>query len=121
MLCRYSRSREFYRSRQCAAHFWGGRRDLTTVIHCDKPSRNESHPTMKPVKLFETFIENSRKAEDIILDPFGGSGTTIIASEKLGRCARVMELDPVYCDVIRRRYTKWARENGRPITSGCLE
>lgn len=104
-----------------AAHFWGGRRDLTTVIHCDKPSRNESHPTMKPVKLFETFIENSSKAEDIILDPFGGSGTTIIASEKLGRCARVMELDPVYCDVIRRRYTQWAKENNRPITSGCLE
>lgn len=76
---------------------------------------------MKPVELFEYQINNSSKAGDIVLDLFGGSGTTIIAAEKLHRKARVMELDPRYCDVIRKRYTKWAKENGYPLTTGCLE
>jgi DNA modification methylase len=83
-----------------------------TIIYEDKPARNEEHPTMKPVKLFQRFIKNSSKEDDAILDPFGGSGTTIIACEKLNRTAYVMELDPHYCDVIRRRWTKWAEENG---------
>jgi DNA modification methylase len=52
---------------------------------------------------------------------FGGSGSTLIASEKNGRKARLMEIEPKYCDVIRKRYTKWAKENGKPITSGCLD
>jgi DNA modification methylase len=56
-----------------------------------------------------------------VLDLFGGSGSTLIASEKLGRKCRMIELDERYCDVIRRRYTQWAKENGKPITSGCLE
>ena len=67
---------------------------------------------MKPVKLFQLQIENSTRKGEIVLDTFAGSGTTIIASEKAGRKARVMELDPKYCDVIRRRWTKWAEENG---------
>ena len=76
---------------------------------------------MKPVKLFERLIKNCSKEEDIILDPFGGSGTTIIASQKLNRHARLMELDPKYCDVIRKRWTKYAKENGLEIGSGGLE
>lgn len=76
---------------------------------------------MKPVELFERLVINSTKVEDIVLDLFGGSWTTLIACEKNNRKARLMELDPHYCDVIRRRYTKWAKENGKPITSGCLE
>lgn len=84
----------------------------TTVIDMEKPARSIEHPTMKPVKLFQLQIENSTRKGEIVLDTFAGSGTTIIACEKAGRRARVMELDPKYCDVIRRRWTKWAEENG---------
>lgn len=103
------------------SHCWYNDRKQTTVIECKKPSKSAEHPTMKPIELFEYQIKNSSKAEDIVLDLFGGSGTTLIACEKNNRKARLMELDPHYCDVIRRRYTKWAKENNRPITSGCME
>ena len=93
----------------------------STVIYEDKPARSEEHPTMKPVKLFERLIKNSSKQEDLVLDPFGGSGTTIIACAKTNRIARVMELDPHYCDVIRKRWTKWAKANGVEVGSGGLE
>jgi site-specific DNA-methyltransferase (adenine-specific) len=92
----------------------------STIIYEDKPARNEEHPTMKPVRLFQRLIKNSSKEDDAILDPFGGSGTTIIAAEKLNRTAYVMELDPHYCDVIRRRWTKWAEENDVKPGSGAL-
>ena len=92
-----------------------------TIIYEDKPARNEEHPTMKPVRLFQRLIKNSSKEDDAILDPFGGSGTTIIAAEKLNRTAYVMELDPHYCDVIRRRWTQWAAENGKDAGSGALK
>ena len=92
-----------------------------TIIYEDKPARNEEHPTMKPVRLFQRLIKNSSKEDDAILDPFGGSGTTIIAAEKLNRTAYVMELSPHYCDVIRRRWTQWATENGKDAGSGALK
>lgn len=92
-----------------------------TIIYEDKPARNEEHPTMKPVKLFQRLIKNSSKEDDAVLDPFGGSGTTIIACEKLNRTAYVMELDPHYCDVIRRRWTQWAEENGVNAGTGALK
>ena len=76
---------------------------------------------MKPVELFEYLIKNSTKAGDVILDGFGGSGTTLIACEKNKRKARLVELDPHYCDVIRRRWTKWAKENGYSVGTGGLE
>ena len=82
---------------------------------------NYVHGNQKPVAVPSRAITNSSKAEDIVLDFFGGSGSTLIACEKLNRKARLMELDPHYCDVIRRRYTQWAKKNGRPITSGCLD
>ena len=91
-----------------------------TIIYEDKPARNEEHPTMKPVKLFQRLIKNSSKEDDAVLDPFGGSGTTIIACEKLNRTAYVNEIDPHYCDVIRKRWTKWAEENGVDAGSGAL-
>lgn len=75
---------------------------------------------MKQIELIENALLNSSEKNDLILDLFGGSGSTLIACEKNNRKARLMELDPKYCDVIRRRYTKWAKENNRPITSGCL-
>lgn len=91
------------------------------VIYEKKPARNAEHPTMKPVELLATLIKNSTKSEDIVLDPFGGSGSTLIAAAKTGRTARLCELDPHYCDVIRRRWTKWAKENGYAVGTGGLE
>lgn len=78
----------------------------TTVIHEKKPSINDIHPTMKPVKLFGRLVKNSSKRNDIVLDLFGGSGTTIVACEQLNRRAYLMELDPAYVDVIIDRYQK---------------
>lgn len=97
------------------------RRTPADVIYEKKPARNAEHPTMKPVELLTALIKNSTKAEDIILDPFGGSGSTLIAAAKTNRAARLCELDPHYCDVIRKRWTKWAKENGYTVGSGELE
>ena len=91
------------------------------IIYEKKPLRNAEHPTMKPVELLATLIKNSTKADDIVLDTFAGSGSTLIASAKTGRIARLVELDPYYCDVIRRRWTKWAKENGYAVGTGGLE
>ena len=91
------------------------------IIYEKKPSRNAEHPTMKPVELLTNLIKNSTKADDIVLDTFAGSGSTLIASAKTGRIARLVELDPHYCDVIRRRWTTWAKENGYAIGKGGLE
>lgn len=87
-----------------AAHNWYSDRKQTTVIDMNKPNRNAEHPTMKPVQLFAYLMENSSKPGDIILDSFCGSGTTLIACEQMGRVARVLEIDPKYCDVIIKRY-----------------
>ena len=79
--------------------YWCGARDQGDVWFVDKPARNDLHPTMKPVALVERAIRNSSKSRDIVLDPFGGSGSTLIACEKTGRQARLVELDP---EVLRR-------------------
>lgn len=87
-----------------AGHLWASDRKQTTILEFDKPLANKEHPTMKPVKLFDYQIQNNTKGGDIVLDLFGGSGTTIIACEQSGRNARVMELDPKYVDVIIDRW-----------------
>lgn len=87
-----------------AGHLWSADRKQTTILNFDKPGRNGEHPTMKPVALFEYQMLNNTKGGDIVLDTFGGSGTTLIAAEKNGRIARIMELDPKYCDVIIKRW-----------------
>jgi DNA modification methylase len=87
-----------------AAHLWATDRKQTTVLEFERPQRNGDHPTMKPVALFEYQMLNNTKGSDIVLDLFGGSGTTAIAAEKNGRHARLMELDPKYCDVIIKRW-----------------
>jgi site-specific DNA-methyltransferase (adenine-specific) len=87
-----------------AAHTWNSDRKQTTVLEFDKPSRNKEHPTMKPVDLFQYQMANSTKPGNIVLDSFGGSGTTMIAAERINRKARLMELDPRYCDVIVKRW-----------------
>jgi DNA modification methylase len=88
-------------------HFWCGARDQGDVWFFDKPVRNDLHPTMKPVALVERAIRNSSKSRDVVLDPFGGSGSTLIACEKAGRQARLIELDPKYVDVIIQRWQDW--------------
>lgn len=87
-----------------AGHLWASDRKQTTILDFDRPSRNGEHPTMKPVALFEYQLLNNTKGGDIVLDSFGGSGTTLIAAEKNGRVARLMELDPKYVDVIVKRW-----------------
>ena len=87
-----------------AGHPWYGGRDKFSTWHVDKPMQSKLHPTMKPVELVEIALENSSKRGDTVLDLFGGSGTTLIACEKTGRIARLMELDPRYVDVIVRRW-----------------
>ena len=86
-----------------------------------KSEETGNHPTVKPIELIENEIKISSKKNSIVFDFFGGSGSTLIACEKTNRKCRIMELDERYCDVIRKRYTKWAKENNRPLTSGCLE
>lgn len=87
-----------------AAHTWLGDRKQSTVLEFDRPQRSADHPTMKPVKLFAYLIGNSCRRGGVVLDPFGGSGTSLIACEQLGRRCRMVELDPRYCDVIVRRW-----------------
>ena len=84
--------------------YWCGARDQGDVWFFDKPARNDLHPTQKPVALIERAVRNSSKSRDIVFDPFGGSGSTLIACEKTGRQARLVELDPKYCDVIVQRW-----------------
>jgi site-specific DNA-methyltransferase (adenine-specific) len=93
-----------YGWKEGAGHLWATDRKQTTILEFDKPSRNGEHPTMKPVALFEYQMLNNTKGGDIVLDSFGGSGTTLLAAEKHGRYARLMELDPKYCDVIVKRW-----------------
>lgn len=89
-----------------ASHLWASDRKQTTVIEMDKPARSELHPTMKPIPLFDYQMKNNTKGGDVVLDLFGGSGTTLIAAEQNGRKAYLMEFDPHYADVIVDRWEK---------------
>jgi DNA modification methylase len=89
-------------------HYWCGARDQGDVWFVKKPIKNELHPTQKPVELIERAIRNSSKARDVVLDPFAGSGSTLVACEKTGRQARLIELEPKYCDVIIRRFEEFS-------------
>lgn len=95
-----------YGWKEGAGHYFTEKRNLTTVIDENRPNRNGEHPTMKPVPLFATLVENSSRHNDKVLDLFGGSGTTLIACEQLGRKCLMMEYDPHYCDVIIARWEK---------------
>ncbi len=86
------------------AHKWYSDRKQTTVLEFDRPTANREHPTMKPVPLLAYLVSNSTKAGDSVLDAFGGSGSTLVACEKLGRRCLTMEVDPHYCDVIIQRW-----------------
>ena len=110
-----------YGWKEGAGHLWATDRKQTTILEFDRPNRSGEHPTMKPVALFEYLMLNNTKGGDIVLDSFGGSGTTLIAAEKNGRVARIMELDPKYCDVIVKRWQAFTgkiathAETGQPF------
>ena len=93
-----------YGWREGTDHFWCGARNQGDVWFVNKPLANTLHPTQKPVELVERAVRNSSKSRDAVLDPFFGSGTTLIACEKTGRQARLVELEPKYVDTIVRRW-----------------
>jgi len=102
-----------YGWKEGTSHFWCGARDQGDVWFIKKPHVNDLHPTTKPVELVERAICNSSKTRDTVLDPFGGSGSTLIACEKTGRQARLIELEPKYVDVVCRRFQDFS---GKPAT-----
>ena len=92
-----------------------------TIWRIDKPSRNAEHPTMKPIELCERGILNSSKPGDIVFEPFGGSGSTLIACENLKRKCRCIELDPRFCDVIVERYIKHTGDENVTCIRGGID
>lgn len=107
-----------YGWKEGASHLWASNRKQTTVLEFDKPSVSKEHPTMKPVGLFDYLIKNNTKKDDIVLDLFAGSGTSIIACEQNGRIAYSMELDPKYVDVIISRWEKLTGQQAERIENG---
>ena len=106
----------FYGWKEGAAHTWNTDRKQTTILEFARPKRSTEHPTMKPVELVQYCIQNSSNADDLIVDPFGGSGTTLIAAETSGRAAALIELGPRYCDVIVRRWEEFTGQKAvRPL------
>jgi len=97
---------------------FGRQTETTTILEFNKPRRNGEHPTMKPVELFEYQMLNNTKGSDQVLDSFAGSGTTAIACEKHGRMARLMELDPKYCDVIIKRWQEFTGQSATLESTG---
>lgn len=109
-----------YGWKEGAGHLWATDRKQTTILEFKKPKRNDVHPTMKPVELIEYQLLNNTKGQDIVLDLFGGSGSTMIAAEKNGRTARLMELDPKYCDVIVKRWEDFTGKKAELVNGSDL-
>lgn len=97
------------------SHAWYSDRKQTTILRFDKPQRSDLHPTMKPIPLFDYQIKNSTKSGDIVMDLFGGSGTSIMACEQDGRTCYTMEFDPKYVDVIINRWEQFTGEKAKLI------
>jgi DNA modification methylase len=111
-----------YGWKEGSAHKWYGDRDKQTVFECNKPPRNGEHPTMKPIELCEFYLKNSSQNNNIVIDSFLGSGSTMVASHQLKRKCYGMELDPKYCQVIIDRMIKLdptlvIKRNGHPYES----
>lgn len=109
-----------YGWREGANRHWCGDRDQGDVWEIKKPAKNTLHPTQKPVEVPERAIRNSSRPGSLVLDCFGGSGSTLIACERTGRVCRVMELDPKYCDVIVRRWQDWTGQKAQRADDGLL-
>ena len=99
-------------------HYWCGDRNQSDVWYFNKPNKSDLHPTMKPVELCKKAILNSSKTDDIILDPFGGSGSTLIAAEQVKRRCRMIELDQKYVDVIIKRWQNLTNKKAIHSQSG---
>jgi DNA modification methylase len=106
-----------YAFKKGKAPFWNGPNNEVTVWDVKRHSKNEFHPTQKPVELPVRAMENSSKGGDTVLDLFGGSGSTLIACEKINRHARLMELDPKYCDVIVKRWEDFTGKKATLLTA----
>ncbi len=102
-----------YGWREGCPHYWCGDRNQGDVWFINKPHSNKEHPTMKPVELVERAITNSSRKGDLVLDPFAGAGSTVLAAERTGRRARVVEIDPRYADVILRRWQNYSGGEAR--------
>ena len=98
-----------------AAHYWGTDRKQTTILDFDRPTRSKLHPTTKPIELMEYQIKNNTKRSESVLDLFAGSGSTLIAAEKLKRKCYGMELDENYCDVIINRWEQFTGLKAKKI------
>ncbi len=107
-----------YGWREGNPHYWCGARDQGDLWLIDKPQVNDLHPTMKPVALIERAVLNSSRRGESVLDPFGGSGSTLIACEKTGRVARLIELEARYCDVIIKRWEEFTNREAIHSTAG---
>ena len=101
-----------------AAHGWHSDRKQTTVLEFNRPFRSKDHPTMKPVELFAYLLKNSSRQKDTVIDPFLGSGTTLIAAEQLGRECYGMEISPQYCDVIIERWQNLTGQKAKRVRDG---
>ncbi|MCF0237075.1 MAG: site-specific DNA-methyltransferase, partial [Sphaerochaetaceae bacterium] len=97
-------------------HKWYSGRKESTIWEFDKPKKNGDHPTMKPIALISYPIANSSTANSVVLDPFGGSGSTLIACEQTDRICLTVELEPKYADVIVKRYIEQSQKNGEDVT-----
>ena len=105
-----------YAFKDTAKHKWYSDRKQTTIWNFDKPKKNTDHPTSKPLDLLAYPIRNSSQANAIVLDTFGGSGSTLIACEQLDRTCYMLELDEKYASVILRRYAQTKSNDGTDIT-----
>lgn len=109
----------FYGWQPGGAHQWYGGRDKDTVLEVPRPRVNKEHPTMKPIELIVRCLNNSVPRGGLVLDPFGGSGSTLMACEYTGRKARLIELDPRYADVICRRWQEFT--GAKPVLEATGE
>jgi DNA modification methylase len=86
------------------AHHWHGDRKQSSCMFVDRPKSSEEHPTMKPIELVEIMLKNNSEIDDVVLEPFSGSGTTLIACERLNRKCRAVEISPAYVAVAIQRW-----------------
>ena len=111
----------WYGWREGSTHVWCGDRDQSDVWEIPKPTASPLHPAQEPLALLERAIVNSSRPGALILDPFAGSGSTLIACERTGRVAALIELDPIYCDVIIARWEAFTGHTARLVTGADAE
>ena len=107
-----------YGWREGQKHYWCGKRNQGDVWSIDKPYRNDVHPTMKPIELVERAIQNSSRRGDIVLDPYAGAGSTLIACERTARRACLVEIEALFVDVIIRRWQAYTGHTARLEADG---